>query len=557
MAGLMPSAEMRGQFAAIAQLRWHLFRNILRSRRGKAELVSRIILALVFCFFGLGGSVGLGFAAGYFVSEGKGEWLAILLWPVFLFWQCFPIMASAFTENLESSHLLRFPLSYRSYFLVRIVYGLFDPATSVGSLWLLGILLGITVASPLLFLPAVIVLLVFAAVNVLLTRMIFSWVERWLAQRRTREIFGLLLFLFIIGVQFIGPATEHFAGKRKPGPGVVTAVGRITVYQRVLPPGVAAQAIASVSQGRFPIALAWMAALCGYGVALIGLLHFRLYAQFLGESLSEVEASRVSPAERQPLRLGWEIPRISGPVAAIFEKELRILSRSGPMLLTLVMPVVAMFILRIGRWHIGNTDFQSIMLGPSDFGFSVGAIYSLLMLTNLVYNSFGADGNGVQFFLLAPVPFREIILGKNLVHATFLATDVVLVWLAVHFVYGSPVPAMTVATLAGLLFAAPINFAAGNLLSIYSPKRVDYGTFGRQKASQLTVLASLGVQLSIFVVGGATVFLARLYGTLWLATPVFLLLAVFAIAGYLLVLKRVDKIALDRRETLVSELGKT
>jgi ABC-2 type transport system permease protein len=131
-----------------------------------------------------------------------------------------------------------------------------------------------------------------------------------------------------------------------------------------------------------------------------------------------------------------------------------------------------------------------------------------------------------------------------------------LVWLGVTFMYGRPSLAMTVVASAGLLFAAPVNFIGGNLLSIYSPKKVDYGTFGRQRASQLTVLASFGIQIVIFGVGAGTVLLSKLYGNIWIAVPVFLGLAVVAFAGYFLVLKQVDNIALGRRETLVAELAK-
>jgi len=51
-------------------------------------------------------------------------------------------------------------------------------------------------------------------------------------------------------------------------------------------------------------------------------------------------------------------------------------------------------------------------------------------------------------------------------------------------------------------------------------------------------------------------FLARQYGGLWLATLVFLLLAALAFLGYFCVLDRVDKLALDHREVLISELGR-
>jgi len=172
------SADARGQFAAIARVRWRLFVNSLRSRTGRLELVSRIFIGLAFALGGLGGAVGLGAAAWTFVSQGSVEWLALLLWPVFLFWQLFPLMATTFTENLDSSNLLRFPLSYRSYFLIRLAYGSFDPATALGSLWLLGITLGIGFADRGLFLWAALVLLTFAIFNILLARMVADEVDR-------------------------------------------------------------------------------------------------------------------------------------------------------------------------------------------------------------------------------------------------------------------------------------------------------------------------------------------------------------------------------------------
>ena len=546
--------KTRDQYAAVARLRWNIFRNSIRSRRGKANLVSQIIIGIVFTLFGLGGSVGLGTGAWYLMSGNKGEWLAVIFWPVMLFWQFFPLMATAFTENLESSDLLRFPLTYRSYFLIRIAYGLFDPATSVCCLWLLGIGVGITVAHPLLLPWTAIVLFAFAGFNILLTRTIFSWVERWLAQRRTREIFGILLFLIALSLQFIGPAIERFS--RKPEPGLMHSAEQISAFQRILPPGLAAASIAYVGAGLLPHGLIRLGELCGYGAFLIWLLNFRLRAQYRGENLSEAEVQKAK-AGTQRQRLGWKLPGISGPISAVFEKEFRILSRSGPILLTMVMPVAAPFILRVGRWHAGSQALPSVMLQPKDFGFPVGAVYSLLILTNLVYNNFGGEGMGVQFYLVSPIRFREIVLGKNLAHGLYLATSLVLVWISVNLVYGLPAPAMTAMTLSAMLFAAPVNFAGGNLFSLYSPKKVDYGTFGRQKASQLTVLASFGIQLLIAALGATTILVSRIYGNLWLATPIFLFLAVMGIAGYLLVLGRVDKIALKQRETLVTELGKS
>jgi len=124
----------RNQLAAIAELRWRLFSNALRTTRGKVELASRTLVTLAFAIGGLGGAFGMGIAAFFLISAGKPELLALLFWFVFIFWQTFPIMATAFTNNPDSTDLLRFPLSYGSYFLVRLAYGAFDPATVLGTL---------------------------------------------------------------------------------------------------------------------------------------------------------------------------------------------------------------------------------------------------------------------------------------------------------------------------------------------------------------------------------------------------------------------------------------
>ena len=110
------------------------------------------------------------------------------------------------------------------------------------------------------------------------------------------------------------------------------------------------------------------------------------------------------------------------------------------------------------------------------------------------------------------------------------------------------------ATIAGLLFAVPLNFTAGNLLSLYSPKRRDFSAFGRQNVTQTTVLVSFGMQILIVGCGIGIFAIARIYQNPWIATLLFLVLAAISIPIYLTVLRRLDQIALQRRETLIAEL---
>jgi ABC-2 type transport system permease protein len=540
--------QRRGQLTAIANLRWRMFVNGLRSKRGKMELASRIIVTSAFAAGGLGGFSATTVLSWYFVSQGKAEMLPVLLWPVFFFWQVFPVMSTAFTNNPDSSDLLRFPLSYRSYFMIRLAYGFCDPASALGSLALFGVFLGVSVARPTLLPWTFLVLLTFALFNLVLQQTVFAWLERWLAQRRTREILGVLFILFMLSFQLIGPIIGHVGNGQRPE--FQRAAEIITRVQAALPPGLAAGSIAQAARAEYFAGLASLFFLAILTAGVAYLLHLRLRAQFRGENLSEAGARPVV-AQAQRLQLGWDIPGFSQTVAAVFEKEVRYLARSGPMLLTLIMPVFVLLVFRLGPMN--QLRHQSNALSR-EMAFPGAAAYAMLVLTNLVYNSFGGDGGGIQFFYASPVRFRQIVLGKNLLHASILVANTAFAWIAIAFFYGAPPPALTLATLAALLFAAPINFAAGNLLSIYTPRRRDFSTFGRQNVSQITVLVSLGVQIVIAGVGVAAFVIARLYHNLWIAAITFLALAAISIPLYVMVMRRIDGIALQRREALVAEL---
>jgi ABC-2 type transport system permease protein len=537
----------RRQLAAVAELRWRIFVNSLHTFRGRLELASRIFVGIAFVAGGIGGAVVLGGAAWYLMSEGNAEWLGALLWPVFLFWQLFPLMATAFTRNPESASLLRFPLSYRAYFLIRLAYGSLDPATIVAGLWLLGIAIGIAVAQPRLLPWAAPVLLMFAIVNLLLARTAFAWLERWLAQRRTREIMGVLFFLCILSMQLIGPLIAFYGHKSKSDARLLGQ--ELSKAQKPLPPGLAAAAIEDAAQGKHGSSLLWFLLLTGYGIAFLWLLDFRLRAEYRGENLSET-ARRQASLGLPPLRPGWNVPGVPGPVAAVFEKELRYLSRSGPMLFTLVVPLVMLLVFR------SSGQDQGLFAHAPELTFPLGAAYSLLLLTNLSYNNFGADGRGVQFFFASPAPFRQIMVGKNLAHAAIFALEIVLVWLGTSLLYRPPSLSVTLGSFVGILFVLPIDFAAGNLFSIYSPTKIEAGVFGRQRASLTTVIASIGIRVLLF--GGAVLMLwfSRNYGSSWTVVPAFLLPPVLAGGAYIAALGWVDKIALNHRDNFISQLSR-
>ena len=534
-----------GQLRAVALLRARLLINSLRSVRHRLNLVSRAIGVILVLAAGIGGGFALAVLTWEVTKSGRLEWLALVFWAIFLFWQLFPIMASAFNENLDLSGLLRFPLTYSIYFLVRLIYGALDIATALGLCWLLGIFTGIFAAAPRLSLWAAPTISLFALFNILLSRAVFVWIEHWLSRRRSREIIGILFFLVVIGFQLVGPLLGRY-GERVSRLQLHVPAALLFLQQR-LPPGLTSTALTNASLKHYSD-MAMSLLLVGiFSAAAFLLLHLQIRNQYRGENPSEGK-KRAEPVASTAVSRGWSVPGIRGPLAALYEKEIRYFSRSGPLLFTLIMPLVVVLVVWGGR--------KGFLTHQSSFALPIGAAYCLLLLTNIVYNSFGADGGGIQFFLTSPVSFRKIAGAKNLAHLTILVVDVSILWLGIRVVYQPPGIEAIALTFAWFLFALPLNLAIGNLLSLYSPKRIDYATFGRQRPAESTILLSLLVQMGSIAIGALAIFISRAHSNLWIATLIMLVLAVPALAGYFILLWRLDRIVMRRREVLATELCK-
>jgi hypothetical protein len=166
-----------------------------------------------------------------------------------------------------------------------------------------------------------------------------------------------------------------------------------------------------------------------YSGTALGLLHLRLRQQFRGES-PEDSAAAAALTSSNVIRPGWKLPFVSAPVSAVFEKELHYFSRSGPMLFTMLVPLLVVLVVIGGR--------RSLLAQQSELFFPIGAGYCLLVMTNLVYNSFGGDGGGIQCLLISPVSFRQIVFAKNLAQFTVLVTEILILWLGVCLIYNPP-----------------------------------------------------------------------------------------------------------------------
>jgi ABC-2 type transport system permease protein len=543
------SAQARQQYGAVAAMRWQMLRHSLRTRRGNFELGARIFSTVFFGLIGLAAGVGLGFGAFAMATEGGLSYLPLLFWPVFFLWQFTPLIAASFQDHVDMSSFLRFPLSFGAYVSMSLVFGLFDIAMLIGSICLYGIWTGLVIARPRAVLGITFTLLLFAAFNILLTRMIFAWIDRWLAQRRTREILGVAFLFLMLSLQLINPIMQHFQGGRSAiNPKTVLIADQIQSY---LPPGMAAMSVRQAMTGNAAGSIAPLGGLILYGAGAGLLLSLRLRAEYRGESLGE-GASRQGPGHRVKRRTAANaggFPGIAGPVGAVIEKELRYLSRSGVMMYSLVAPLIMLIL--FGGQHAGG----GISI-TGRFALPIGAAYTFLGLTRLIYNSLGGDGAGVQFYFTSPTPFRTIMLAKNLVQAGLFCAELALVCVIVHFRFGMPGRALVAATFGWLLFALPLQLAAGNVLSIRMAYRMTLTRMSREEGASGNALSSLGIQLVIVGVGAAIFLPLSHYGYSGVSVMVFLGLAVVSAWVWFRIFLKIDTTAAARREALIQALAR-
>ena len=107
----------------------------------------------------------------------------------------------------------------------------------------------------------------------------------------------------------------------------------------------------------------------------------------------------------------------------------------------------------------------------------------MLPLVGLAYNSLGYDGSGLAMLLAAPIRFRDVLVAKNLLHTIVVVAEILTVSVLGWFVVGPTPPLVVGLTLAGALVFLLTNLAAGNLVSLYFPRKLNPGQMRRQRAS--------------------------------------------------------------------------
>jgi ABC-2 type transport system permease protein len=519
--------------------------------------------------------------------------LAAVFWGITALQVLVSINVSPPGATFDPESLIRFPLSFPRFLVVRLSLGLLSVSTVALTFALLGAASGITLARPSLAPAAFAAALLLAAVNVLFVRMVFAWVDRWVSTRRAREVLTGLFILVGLGFQYLNfnfnPGFNHGGSHRNKAK--LDAARR--VYHATepvlhhLPPGLAARAILHADAGQYGFTTLLLLGLVAFAAVFLGVYASRMHREYRGENLSDSNAGRPSepvfavtaPVSKPlpPLQAGkkatpavmqmavpapvqasaieppgsaarLDLAFLSRPIlAANLRKEWIYVRRNTAQLYGLLAPIAMVFLVTM-RFTGRNSHAW--------FTFPAAVAYSTLGVSALAYNSFGLDAAGVQFYFLAPVRLGSVLLVKNLFNFALNLAEIVIIFALISYTSGVPPWATVAATILWVIFASLVNVTLGNRRSITAPKKMDPAKLSRKQASQFSALLSLGVITVLALIGAGLLLLGNWIHKPWLPVPVLFLLAGGACFLYWSSLGTLDALALRNRETMIEELCK-
>ena len=286
--------QSRAQWLAVLVLRWRILVNTLFRKGKRGELIAKLILYPILIALLFLPAIGAGAVAFYLLSSGHLDRLSWLLWGVFLLTQFVNINLGQPGTTFDPNQLIRFPLSLRSFVLLRLFFGVLSPANLLVTLMCAATAIGIGTALPRLWSFALTAMLVFALVNIFFSRMLFAWVDRWLSTRRAREVFTAFIFVGSLGFQYLNISMNTGYTRRHGNTANAErwrSVGR--AYDRaqpalaLLPPELTALSLRNAVYDR-RFAFTMQTAACAfYGALFLGVFALRMRTEFRGEALSD------------------------------------------------------------------------------------------------------------------------------------------------------------------------------------------------------------------------------------------------------------------------------
>ena len=524
---------------AILEAQWRSMRTF---RTSAAAAVFGWLSRLLFYGFWTFGAVG---AMYYFQSAADATQRAFVLsaglLAALLYWQITPVITASMGGSLDLKKLLAYPIPHQKLFaielLLRITVCLEVPMVLVGTT--IGLLRNPETGGVLRGLVITGAVLLFMAINILLSAGLRSLLERALQGKRTRELGMFLVLAFTVVPQFL--LVKRFRESFNPA---------LIPDAAYLPWSAAAHLMLGRSFA-LPLVVLLMSVAAAY---LFARRQFEISLRFDGSSAGGKRLLKPASASRWDWAFRWPALIVPDPVAAIVEKELRSLLRTPQFRFIFLTGAAFGLIIYLPQLMSGGRNPRSFMSGNI---VTFASVYGVLMLGNVSYsNCFGFERSAAQAWYSFPVTMQKTLLAKNLAAFSLILVEIILVNLTALALRFTLTPQklfenVFVALICGVYLIAFGNLASVRMPSALNPEKVSQGGGAKAKNVVLLLFFPIVVLPVILAYWARAVFQSDL---VFLGILAFA--AVLGIALYVIGLDSAVSMAWKRREQILTELSR-
>ncbi|MFN7927781.1 MAG: hypothetical protein U0Y68_07520 [Blastocatellia bacterium] len=514
------------QLNTLFWLRYRIFKNSMTTRGEMARKVLNFLLLLIPTLLSVSIGVGLVLLL-VFVEQARepvlnGGMTTVLATLLFLM---LISQSTGASSHFDPAKFVLFPINLSKLYVLNLISALGEFSMLMVVPSMAGILLGLGLAYEHAWSGVLAFVLALVWVNALFmcTGMLFAWLLS--GRKRSREIlFALLIGIITLGGQllprfFISPQGRGLMRWWLPYRDLMATVMDWT------PIGVWSFFFRHLSMGYTGMAYARLFLVCGVWISLAWLLGYSLFLRLATNARASSTAAKTPANQAAPVAnfLRWQLPFSSAQTSVVMAKELRYFARNPATYLTVLSSLIfPLIFLRSGR--IGSK--------PSTLWVSGWIVYVFAMNLQYFVGLFAYDAAGFRLYLLVPIKWTRLLLGKNAAIWLLVTTQISLVLMTAQLLDHNLTLEKIYVAFCSLLIATAIYSTVGNYVSIYFPYRINFGVPARRRENWSGI--NLLVQFALLF-GVIFLLLIPLGAAYWFKMPLLLYLffAILVVASWL------------------------
>ncbi len=488
------------QLYTLFWLRYRVFINSMTTRGEIARTVLNALLLLIPVVLSIG--IGLALLAAIIlipefrepvIKGGMTTVLATLLLLMLI------SQSTGASSHFDPRRYLLFPINLGKLFFLNLVSALGEFSMLMVLPSMAGMLIGLGIAYHNWWggLLAFGLALLWVVALFICTGMVFAWLLS--GRKRSREVFFALL---IGGFTAIGQLLPRFLSTEY---GAELLVG-ILPYQEAIsrlmnwtPIGVWSYFFTELAAGETYFAVVHLLAVNALWTSLallIGYVVFkRLATNPKASSASSVQTEIQDVARLKRNFIAVTLPFFSQQTSAIFAKELRYYLRNPATYLTALSSLIFPLIMFRSIGSVGRSSRYS----DSIWIISIWVSYVLMLNLQYFGGLFSYDGAGFRQYLLSPLNWKRLLLGKNLAIWLIVSVQISLIIGLSQLIDGNITRDKLFTAICCSLIAVALYSIIGNYISIYFPAPVNFGVPAKRKQhwSGINLLIQFGLLFGV------------------------------------------------------------